>query len=494
MATTTEKEISIQNIEGIRELVFSLPEGGGVLVLKGDNAAGKSTAIKVLRALTSGQGRLSPTDHAKRGKASGLGAELSVTSQTRHLGECEAPSLEGKFSFSDLVHPMAKTSETRDKIRTKALIGLTGVEADPALFYELAGGKEELEKIARPETLAADDLVEQAARVKADVEKAARSHEDQAENAEGHFKALHEAAHGIDTEAEADAEVLQGRLEEAIREDSRLKTQVTNAEDAKEAAEIARAMLAEAQAKYDGPSLEAARGAETSAEEKAAAAATRLKIAQAELARAEAEDEAARNRLTQAQEARKSAESYESAIQKWREQINATTPTPPSAEALEAAAQKVAEARQAVEQGVRIREAKRQLAEAAKAQAEAKTHRQKARALREAARSVDDVLSAAIPPGPLRTEGGRLVLDTARGKGVPFDECSTGEKWRVALPYGIQSVGEGGVLPVEQDAWQDLGRAARVEVIRACLAAKVWIVTGEVTDGDLRAEVYDPDA
>ena len=84
-----------------------------------------------------------------------------------------------------------------------------------------------------------------------------------------------------------------------------------------------------------------------------------------------------------------------------------------------------------------------------------------------------------------------MVLDTERGDGVPFDECSDGEKYRVALPYGIQSVGQGGYLALVQSGWQDLGLPFREEIAAMCRKAKVWLITGEVADGELRLEKFE---
>jgi hypothetical protein len=113
-----------------------------VLVLKGRNKIGKSTAIRVLRALLSGKNPRAGGERQSRPReCRSLWQAGQRHQQVRLTGDLNVDSLEGKFDFSDLVHPEAKDPETRDKIRIKALLSLTGAEADPSIFYDLVGGR-----------------------------------------------------------------------------------------------------------------------------------------------------------------------------------------------------------------------------------------------------------------------------------------------------------------------------------------------------------------
>jgi hypothetical protein len=46
------------------------------------------------------------------------------------------------------------------------------------------------------------------------------------------------------------------------------------------------------------------------------------------------------------------------------------------------------------------------------------------------------------------------------------------------------------VIAVSQDAWQDLDDNGRNIVSEQCAKERVWIVTAEVADGELRVERY----
>ena len=85
------------------------------------------------------------------------------------------------------------------------------------------------------------------------------------------------------------------------------------------------------------------------------------------------------------------------------------------------------------------------------------------------------------------------MLDTARGEGVSFDQCSDGERFSVAIPYAVQAVGDGGIICLPQEGWQHLDERNRIAVAVAAEKCGVWIVTGEVADGELRQEIVNPE-
>lgn len=492
--------VDIKNVEAIKSLVFDMPEDrGGVLVLKGRNRVGKSTAIRVLRALLSGKGRLQPRDGAVRGSAEAFGKRASVSTQTRYTGDSEVESLEGKFDFSDLVHPEAKEPETRDRIRIKALLSLVGVEADPALFYELCGGQEQFEQLVPAESIKKKDLVELAAIVHRALHAAAKEKESEASYAAGHAKACREAVgegleevngdtelaplHRAASDCDSTLKLLQERAAQAVEK----QVQVAESEQS----------LERVKGCYDGPVVATAtretiianalidseKELVLAAENQLAAARQRLRDVAAEAGRK--------------QERQRTAEQHVEAVTAIERAINearlfiANSPQP---EAIAAAESRAKHHRERLEQGIRLRDAQQKLIEANGHETAAEKANKEAEKLRNAARSVDHVLSQKLPPGPLRAEGGRLVLDTQRGESAPYDDCSDGEKWTYALPYGIGCVGAGGVIAVVQDAWQDLDEGNRLIVAEKAAEAKVWLITGEVAPGELRAEVFEPEA
>lgn len=487
--------LEIKDIAGVHDIVVDIPEdSGGVLVFKGRNGAGKSACIEIVRGLLSSERRkLACRDGAAKGKASGFGREVSVGQTTRYRGEAEAASLEGRFDFSDLVVPAAKDEETRDRIRIKALLSLTGAKSEPALFYALVGGKERFEQLVPADAVKkADDLVELGARVAAALHAEARKRESDASYAESHAQACRAAAGDVDQGLKVNIDELHEASQKATAEHSRLEERRKQAEDNRATIEDCERKLEQVQASYEGVGVkEATEGLEAATKERQSAE-SKVQEIERQLADAKAVLNSAKTQQLEARAAYDRAVAYESMVSQLQEQINTAAggEDPPSDLDVKMAAKAAESAKHKLEQAIRQRDAILKAVEAEGHEKTAKEHRKAADALREAARSVDQVLTTKLPPGPLRAEKGRLVLDTDRGEGVPFDECSQGEKYRVALPYGIKSVGEGGYLALIQEGWDGLDAEHRAEIADLCRKSHVWLITGEVDEGELRAETF----
>ena len=493
-------QVVIKNTRGIRYLDFDMPDGdGGVLVARGKNAVGKSTAIALLRGLLAGKiDKTRPSDGEKRGTVDGFGVHASVGARTVVSGEANVPSLEGKFDFSDLVRPMAKTIEARDKIRIKALIGLSGAKADPSLFYSVAGGKKELEALVPPEALTADDPIELADKVRRAIHAKARDFEDDAARQEGYAKSLRDAAGEFAGKEAPDMDRLHSAAHEATAALAKLSERFAAADLAEKRQAQAKEELSKAKMGYSGTSVEMATEGLKLASDSVAASNSALEVLKAQLRELEdkisdAESEIAQRaaevrkyeeRLKEAKAHVKTVESLEAIID------SVSTVEAPDELDLEMAEQAVRSTRAAIEDASAASKAAEKLKNAEEHQAQATAARDRAATLRESAKAVDDCLTEALPAGPLKAKDGQLVCDTDRGSDILFDECSDGERWGIALPYGIRSVGAGGVIAVVQDAWQDLDDERRDEVDRLCREAKVWIVTAEVAAGELRVERY----
>lgn len=489
------KTVSINNIGTIKELTFDLPDNsGGVLVLKGRNRIGKSTAIRVLRALLSGNGRGLPVrDKAVRGSAEAFGKRASVSNQVRMTGDLAVESLEGKFDFSDLVHPEAVEPETRDRIRIKALLSLTGAAADATLFYPLVGGQEAFEKLVPADSIKKKDLVELAALVHRALHAAAKQKEGEAEFAAGHAHACKEAAGPDAKPGEVQLQPLHDASNQAAAAMAAIQERSTQAVMSQQRVATTEKAIAEAERQYTGLSVKAASDVEANA-------VANTGHCEAEVKRLAAALDEAKQRLADAKrceddatKARLHAVQFEEGLANLRKilkQNQAALSNIPSEEETQRAYAAAQQARAALEAGIKARDASMKLLEAQAHERTAERLAQEAETLREKARSVDQVLSERLPPGPLRAEGGRLVLDTERGEGAPYDECSMGEKWTHALPYGIRAVGAGGVIAVVQEAWDGLDDSNRHLIADAAKEGKAWIITAEVDSGELRAEVY----
>lgn len=492
----TTQTIEITNIGTIKELTFDLPdESGGVLVLKGRNRIGKSTAIRVLRALLSGNGKGLPVrDKAVRGSAEAFGKRASVTSQVRLTGDLNVESLEGKFDFSDLVHPEAKDPETRDKIRIKALLSLTGAEADPSIFYDLVGGQAAFEKLIPAESIKKKDLVELAGVVHRALHAEAKKKESEAEFAAGHAAACKEAAGCEEIIGSVELTPLHEASSQAAAEVAAIREKLSAADETRRRIVTTNQAIEQARENYRGPSIERASYEYQDAGQAWSSAKNRLEEAHTAFCAAQLAATAAKAELDLKASEHQAASQYSdkiAAMEKMLNEAQRSLDGEPSSKDLSDAAIRAEQAREALEKGIKLRDSSMKLIEAQGHQKTSDAATQAAERLRSAARSVDQTLSLKLPVGPLRAEAGRLVLDTERGDGAPFDECSDGEKWMYALPYGIEAVGQGGVLAVVQDAWQDLDGEARKRIAAEAREGLVWILTAEVADGDLRAEVFE---
>jgi hypothetical protein len=201
---------------------------------------------------------------------------------------------------------------------------------------------------------------------------------------------------------------------------------------------------------------------------------------------AEIEALAAKRTLSSAQQA-------EGAIEALKEVIAKPDALPcPSEADLQSAAVAVAKAQEAFDLGATIRAAIAKRDEAAKHEQAAAELGKQAAKKRDLAKSVYEVLSKQIPEGPLYVVAGELVVDTDDAEAEPFDRLSDGERWKIALQYGVDALGDGGFACVPQAAWEALDPINKDWVATYCREHGVWTITAEAAAGELRAEVFQP--
>lgn len=491
-------EVDIENVEGIEDIVFKMaPNTGGIKVIKGENGAGKSTAINALNGIMAGSGKLGLRDGAKKGKIEAFGRKASVTEQrtTYSKDDLEVPTLDENFTFDDLVNTQGKEPETRDKVRIKTLLQLTSTKADPSLFYDLAGGKEALEALVTAKDLATPDIVDLASKVSSGLHAAKRNKQSDAEHHEGHAKACQEIADQAPAEVDVPLEQAQSESEAAAAVLQRLKSEVEASAERKKLIATLEASL-KTMSDGDGPMVASLEAELNEASEQwarkrelVAHLEANLVIARNECAQRETEHIAITKRLVDAQSREDQLETLSTKLEEARKAESEA----PTELAISLAESSLEQWRQRVAEAIRARDGETKRKEAAEYKQKAKAARREAERFEEAAKACGDVLTKCLPPGPLRWKDGQLVLDTERrGKDSPFDKCSAGEQVNYCLPYGINNVGKGGVICLSQAAWQDLDAKARRNVYEQVKKAKVWIVTGEVAEGDLRAEDYQP--
>jgi energy-coupling factor transporter ATP-binding protein EcfA2 len=490
MATATEhKPIQLENIGAIEKLALPVPADGGVIVIKGRNGSGKSTAISATESLVTGKSKPEVRDGALNGKVSGLGVTMTVGRSKRITGELEVTSLEGRLSPAELVDPGIKDPDAADSKRIKALVALVGAEADISLFAGLID--EPLDNYVSTSATEADDLLVMTARIKRDFESKARDLEDREKNYQGKALAARESAAGVDLTADCDGDKLHRQLEQAISAESALRTRKAEYDRASKANQQAREQLEKARSEYSGKSLDEAMTDELRCKQSTEEASSNVANLEKLLAEARVHLANANHFYSAAIAARKAAESHTRSLAEWEKQLEAAMPEPVSTDAILEAAEQVQTARDACDLGVKVRSAKEQIAKADEHLQAAKTAALKAKKLREAAKGTDEVLSQVVAKtgSQLRVEAGRLVLDTKRGA-TYFADLSHGERWKIALDIAIEAVGPGGLLTIPQEAWESLDPINRKLIAEHVAGSGVVLITAEADAGELRGELF----
>ena len=491
-------EIQVSNVGPVPNLVVPVQPGG--TIIKGYCGKGKSIVLEAI-GLGLGardRGRVAPRSGTKRGEVDCLGVVLGINAAriTRN-GESTVASVE-EFSVGDLIDPPLKDQEAKNRHGIKALLRLSGAEADPARFYHLAGSKEQFEKLVPPDALKSTDLVDMAAKVKRALEAHARNEEALAEREDAKAQAFRNAGDGLDMNTPCDFQVLQRRLEGASVLKGQLDEQAKAARQAKQAAEEARKQLAEMTGQTDSiAELEAAHNTAVQAEVEASN----------EMMNLERELQAAKTRYTSAvlttqaqsralEAARRAAKATEWA----QKSIDAAADVyEPDDSDLAQAAEMVETARKAIETAAVVRAAKEKLAQAKAHQEAAAEHRKAAMRLRDAAKGTDDVLSQAVASTRYSVEEGVLMgrLPTNGQVPKPYFEMSDGERTMIAVAEKIERAravepdGERlAVVDMPQRVAQDLPPSVLNQLFREAARQNTCIITAMVDDGDLRAEVW----
>ena len=492
-SSKTTTEIQITDVGPIEAVSILVPQGGGVVVLRGPNGAGKTIALSAVDALTR-EGNATPKARARDGSlggsVEGLGRVIRVGLQRSTVrGELEISAIGDDVDVSSLVDPGLKDPAAADRARIRAALVLGRVAVDVAPFAELVGGLDVLKQVVRPDTMAAQDPVEMAERVRRDLHAAALQRERSADAKEATAKGLRES---LTLPAEPLNEAaIRSESEEAVAAKRALEQRGRAALDARTKRDAAEQILAAA-----GPGVSVA-----DSEEAVAAAKTEAILADGEVARAREALAQAESRLTASREAVKvreaaliAAQRHAEAIEKARAAIAslADVQEPTRAE-IDAAAVRVQQAHEAAERLGLLREEAHRRADADKAAEEAGTLRAIAETLRSAARGTDEVLAAMMArfaPAGLSIHDGRLVLDRD-GRKKFFADLSDGERWKVALDLAIDALGDARILAISQLAWEGLDADARAAVHEHAKSRKTVIVTAEAdheTIGALRAE------
>ena len=484
--------IEIENIGPVAKLSIPVPEHGGLIVLTGDNGAGKSETLGAVRAICGSavdKKELRPRDGEKSGVVEGCGVTIKVGRSNREMGELTVASLEDRLDIADLVDPGINDLNAADARRLKALIRVSGVMADLQLFDALLPDTVEMDAAVMRDT----DLVSMAAGVKRMLEREARKHEQLSEAASLQMIACLKATEGVDLEAECNETQLRSSYATAVQQHQTIVEGIKNAEEDEAIQAKARQALFDASEIYKGPTVEEATRANLEAEvaytqwqSKVTAAEKALNEAKLSCAQAKSSRDLCAANLN-------SAIRHSNTLTAWHEQLERPVRTKPTQEQLDEAAKAVEEATARMENGGVVRQAKAKAAEAETWRKRKFEEAKKADNFRESAKSVDNVLSDQIgklgcPIKVSEDDKGMRLTVNHRTRGVTyFSELSEGEKWAVVIPIAIQAVGNGGLFVIPQEAWEGLQPRVRNQIVTNLKGSGVTAITAQSADGPLTA-------
>lgn len=497
--------ISVKNLGPIPDFTFKLDDYG-LSVLTAPNGSGKSILLNAVQKAALGTGKLPLRDGQRRGSLEIGDCIITIGATTRYNGEFQIKNLESRLPLSALVDPGMKDAKAADRHRIKALVALTGVAATRDLFTKHEA-LADFNSVVTDDACRTDDLVEMAARVKRDYEAKAREAEKDADREEGHVRGLEESATGIDLEAESDAEQLQAEYDAARDAHTRLVAAIEDRAESLATFESAAKDLEQLRRDYKGNSVAAASLEVSRATARLSDQDVTITTIQQQIEELEArlETERSKQRELQARfdtlrSERDRAVEHDAAVTALRKTIaDFTGDTEILPEPVEAQAA-VDRAKAAQELGVKVREAIAKLVQVDAHKDAAAKSRIRAERLRSAATCVDEVLSDAIQSDLLKVDiqdgVARLVVDHhPRGEKVLYHELSFGERWIIALDIGVSRVGEGGLLVIEQEAYEGLDAFNRDIVHAYAKENRVFLLTAEATrdqsDGtELQARPY----
>jgi len=489
---TSSIDIKGENAGPIKSFNFTL-EHPGVWICSAPNGSGKSLLSEDLQKVAAGEGKIVVRDGETKGFIEVGGARVTFGKQTRHGGEFQIKNLEGRFSLTTLVDPGVSSPEAADKRRIATLVQIAGVVGDPALF-KAHDAFADYDAVCDAD-VTRKDLVEMAAKVKAAYEKAARSAADEASAAKTKATTLMAPASELNMKAETDAAALQAAYDEARDALVKAESRAEEADKQKAAIADAAAKLKAVEEAYDGPTLDDAEVQFNSAMSERASINEQIHVLKQRLSVQEEKVKTTAAEFNAANE-------HAKVVAACTEVIKAGALLRPTDEEIEQLRQRKAARSEAQELGVKVRSAMEDLEKGKRLQAEAEELEKLSSRRRESAKATEEVLSAAIKSDRFKVAvidaATRVVVKHARGDQTPYHELSHGEKCRLAVAEGCDRVGDGGILPLDQEFWESIDAFERPAIHDHAVEKNVFIwapeATRDVTDGremQVKAFQYD---
>jgi hypothetical protein len=474
--TETAPEIRIVNVGPIQRLEIPIPRDGGVVVLRGHNGAGKSTALAAVSALggtASAKDSLTARYGAKEGTIEAPGIRMRIGQRTTAQGDLAVQQIEASAP-ARLVDPAIKDPERADAARARALCQILGIEPPVVAWGRLLADPTRIDDALAGADRA--DATECAAQVKRYLESQARTEETLAERdktrAEAARLAAKDSMAGVTPysgDPTADAVDAAGKLRDL---ESRVKA-------ATDAATQLPALRARVEA-MPGLTIEAATAAARQAAEAVVQAEDALREAQRVLAERKSAAKATVDALSLAQ-ARHAMVPQLAALE-------SASAAMPSLDELQAQRARLAAAKEAMAQQARLADAERRNSEAGELSASAEKHAQSAKVYRDSAAQVEPMLFSGLRSGLVEIRDGLLYGRHHTLGMVRFGSLSHGERWRLALELVLahqQPGTETPILAVAQEAWEGLDPKNREELVDIARRYRVAILTAEAATGEL---------
>ena len=490
------EKITIKEIGPNKLLEIPLAEGGGITVLRGRNDIGKSEGLRVVNVINGGKDTLSVRDDAPpgtKGKATYRGITVNVFKSTRRFGTAEFAIGGDEFSIEDIVDPGLKDQEAADARRIKALLRVSQAAVAPNEFIDVCGREVWDTCIGEPVDSHAFDPIVASNKLRQWMQKLARDHETSAEAKVNQARGMLASCKGLDMDAESNPATLQRLLEGAVKEQATLTAESVSAVKAEEARRKAIANLEAAKSEYTGLSLKDAETMRAATTEAVCIAQAKAEEIRKQLEVAEAHVRHEKESQARASAAFDAAYHHDSLVSRLSLIIEGDACAGPSSDEIAAADELVDEARVALENGAKIRDAKKTIKAAEDLLEDSDTDSNGAQIWRGRCDKLGGILSSSVSSlgYGLDVHGGRLIIARNGDKPKLFSELSTGARRKVALDILIDSTPETGLIPLPQEAWESLDPVAREEIRHHLITRGAHMVTAACSaDDEVVAEVY----
>lgn len=502
---TDDQRITIENVGPINgQFSIDLSAGPGVYILRGSKGSGKSHTLSCLDLLAGHSADITLHDGAQSGRISGFGVVVPIglsrkangSAKISRKGEFSAHTLDAEqFTISDITDPGIKDPVKADAHRIKALAALARTRSEPSDYHDLAGGKDEFERLVKADAMDTDDPVLLASRIKAAFDAAARNAETLADRAEGQAQACQAAVADIDIDAECDPRSLADAVDAAVAERSRLKTLRDAAQRGAKLREQAQYRLDRTRAAHKGPTVREAQSEHDEADGEVTHFANMVDDLRIRLAVAESMLAKAKQRRDHAKAAITNAKQHAELVAQLEELLAQPVAESPSVEEVAAADQALEDARARQKRGVLILEAKRRWDDGNTHLAESGSHRERAERMREASGGVFDVLMRSVKLDGVRVEtidgAPRLMVDHPRRGPTLFAQLSDGERTRKVIDVLAPLLPSPGLFPLSQRLSQDLAPSDFRDLDTLAKERGIYCLAALVDDGELRVDRWE---